>query len=84
MNKIKIRITKIARRTCGYYLSRCNCLLATALKRKGFEDVGALYQSVRINGWDYGFSIINARRIHHAYFKPKSAFKPFTVVLTPR
>lgn len=81
-NTIKVNITKVARRKCGRFTSNCSCLLATSIKRTNqFNSVSVSYMHAELDNVIYKFPIRIARRIHNAYGKPKSHFKPFTVTL---
>lgn len=87
---IKLRLTKIAAKTCEGYFSHCGCLVATSLKRRfpGVTvDVGGL--SITLGGEGYRLSGADASRVNKAYDRGASQpisldkFKPFTIELFP-
>ena len=91
MNKtIKLRLTKIAAKTCDVYCSNYGCLLATSLKRR-FPGVSVFARddSARVGKQEYRLSKDDSDKVFEAYnqgvLQPilLDKFKPFTIELIP-
>jgi len=88
--KLKLKITKIAARTCAGYGSNKNCLAATAAKRQ-FEtgNVQARGSSITIDGKLFWFSWSDGDKLFNAYGPyfmrriVRADFEPFVISLTP-
>lgn len=91
MNKtIKLRLTKIAAKTCDVYCSNYGCLLATSLIRRfPGTTVVARDASVTIDKLHYRLSKADSDKVFLAYDRGCSQpisvdkFQPFTIELIP-
>lgn len=85
---LKVRVTKVARKTCNEFLHHTECLICTAVKRKfpGAKTY-AMFSSVDIvmPGEDTAtrYLISKPQRVSDSYDVPTAAFKPFDVTLAP-
>ena len=93
---MKLKITKIAARTCAPYNDQQNCLACTAAKRQfKTKRVFAGATNIEINGKWYTMTLADGDKVFKSYnlilgaasdterFKIRPDFKPFTVELTP-